>query len=82
MILRLHKGRDLPKITILTVLQLPVTAWNDITEETVANCFRKSHISQENQSNAVDDTGDPFKALDEYLTQLRQKKIQLYCLKK
>ena len=53
-----------------------MTAWNDVIEATVANCFRKSiflkNISEENQKDAVDDTDDQFNALDEYLTQLRQ----------
>ena len=50
-----------------------MTAWNDVTEATVANCFRRDNISEENQKDALDDTGDPFKALDEDLTQLIQK---------
>ena len=72
MIQRLEKGQDLPKISILHALQLLVASWNDVTESTVVNCFRKAKISAKDQENAMEDLDDPFKELEKDLTELRK----------
>ena len=71
MILRLDQGRDFPKITILSALQLLVTAWNNVKEATIANCFRKANTSEENKKDAGDDTDDPLKALPNWDTKIQ-----------
>ena len=46
-IFHLDQSWDLPKITIISVLQLLVMAWNDVTESTVVNCFRSKYFGRE-----------------------------------
>ena len=38
-------------------------AWDEVTEQTIRNCFRKSGISVEAQEGAMDDHDDPFKGM-------------------
>ena len=77
MIQRLDQGQDLPKISILLALQLLVASWNNVGKATIVNCFRKAKISAENQVDALEDSDDPFKALQENLTELRQSNPDL-----
>ena len=72
MIKRLEQGQDLPKISILRVLQLLVASWNDVTKATIVNCFGKAKISTKDQVNAAEDSDDPFKELENDLTELRK----------
>ena len=72
MIKRLEKGQDLPKISILRALQLLVASWNDATKTTIVNCFGKAKISVKDQVNAAEDNEDPFKELENDLTELRK----------
>ena len=72
MIKRLEQGQDLPKISILRALQLLVASWNDVTKTTIVNCFGKAKISAKNQVNAAEDSDDPFKELENDLTELRK----------
>ena len=39
------------------------TTWDEVTEKTVVNCFRKSGISVEARKGAMDDHDDPFKEM-------------------
>ena len=77
MIQRLDQGQDLPKISIFLALQLLVASWNNVGKATIVNCFRKAKISAENQVDALEDSNDPFKALQENLTELRQSNPDL-----
>ena len=61
----------LPKISILDGMQMLVSAWNPVPEETIVNCFRKAVISAENQTAAIADDDDPFKELQEEINTLR-----------
>ena len=61
MIKRLEQGQDLPKISILRVLQLLVASWNDVTKTIIVNCFGKAKISAKDQLNAAEDGDDPLK---------------------
>ena len=72
MIKRLEQGQDLPKISILRGLQLLVASWNDVTKTTIVNCFGKAKISAKDQVNAAEDSDDPFKELENDLTELRK----------
>ena len=72
MIKRLEQGQDLPKISILRALQLLVPSWNDVTKTAIVNCFGKAKISAKDQVNAAEDSDDPFKELENDLTELRK----------
>ena len=45
-------------------------AWGKVTTKTVVNCFEKTGISKEKQSEALLDADDPFKDLYEKLDKL------------
>ena len=70
MIKRLEQRQDLPKISILCALQLLVASWNDVTKTTIVNCFGKAKISVKDQVNAAEDSDNPFKELENDLTEL------------
>ena len=69
---RLEQGQDLPKISILRALQLLVASWNDVTKTTIVNCFGIAKTSAKDQVNAAEDSDDPFKELENDLTELRK----------
>ena len=54
-------------------MQLLVSAWNDVSKETVINCFRKANISEKDQMNVVNDVDHTFKELNESLKELQAK---------
>ena len=70
MIKRLEQGQDLLKISILRALQLLLVSWNNITKTTIVNRFGKAKISAKDQINAAKDNDDPFKELENDLTEL------------
>ena len=39
------------------------SAWDEVTEKTILNCFRKSGISVEGQTSAINDYDDPFEEI-------------------
>ena len=41
-----------------------------MSEETIVKCFKRTNISHENQQTAVTDADDPFKSLEEELSNL------------
>ena len=49
-----------------------VSSWNAVSEETISNCFKKANISHANQQTAMTDADDPFKSLEEELSNLRK----------
>ena len=72
--------------------KLLVASWKNVGKATVVNYFRKAKISVENQVDALEDSddpfkalqvdgledsNDPFKALQENLTKLRQSNPDL-----
>ena len=77
MIKRSEQGQDLPKISILCALQLLVASWNHVTITTIVNCFGKAKISAKDQVNAAEDSDDPFKELENDLTELRNIDLTL-----
>ena len=68
----LDENEPLPKITILQAMKNLVSSWNSVSEETIANCFKKAKISKENQVTAVTDADDPFKGLKDELNNLQK----------
>ena len=73
----MDQGQDLPKVSILLALQLLTASWNNVGKTTIVNCFRKAKISAENQVDALEDSDDPFKSLQENLTELRESNPDL-----
>ena len=66
-----EKDKKLSKISILQGMKSLVSSWNDVSKETIINCFGKAGISEADQQAAVADEGDPFKGLSEELEMLR-----------
>ena len=60
----LEKGKQLPKISILTAMTMLNKAWGSIPDRTFLNCFKKSGISEESVEKALNDEDDPFANLD------------------
>ena len=66
-------GQPLPKISILSAMNMLTAAWDKVSEITVQNCFKRVGISKESQECAMNDSDDPFKELDEELDNLRER---------
>ena len=73
----LDSNKSLPKVSLLTALQLLVSAWNEVSETTVVNCFKKAKISEKDQTIAINDEDDPFKEINENLKELTEKEPSL-----
>ena len=69
----LDSNKPLPKVSLLTALQLLVSAWNEVSQTTIVNCFKKAKISEKDQTIAINDEDDPFKEISENLKELREK---------
>ena len=69
----LDSNKPLPKVSLLTALQLLVSAWNEVSQTTIVNCFKKAKISEKDQTIAINDEDDPFKEINENLKELREK---------
>ena len=53
------------------------SAWNKVSQTTIDNCFKKTKISEKDQTIAVDNEDDPFKEINENLKELREKEPSL-----
>ena len=62
---------------MLTALQLLVSAWNEVSQTTIVNCFKKTKISEKDQTIAISDEDDLFKEINENLKELREKEPNL-----
>ena len=51
------------KTSILDEMQLLTSAWSEVSEATIKNCFRKVGISEKSAEEAINDKDDPFKDL-------------------
>ena len=69
----LDSNKPLPKVSLFTALQLFVLAWNEVSQTTIVNCFKKAKISEKDQAIAINDEDDPFKEIDENLKEIREK---------
>ena len=68
----LNEKKPLPNITILQAMKNLVSSWSLVSEETIANSFKKADISHANQQTAVTDADDPFKSLEQELDNLQR----------
>ena len=66
----LNHDQTIPKISLLKAMQLLVSAWNNVSKETVISSFRKDNISEKDQMNAVNYVDDTKKKLNESLKEL------------
>ena len=56
-------------------MKILVLAWNDVSDTTIQNCFRKAGFSEELGDEDIED--DPFSALKQSLDKLRNRDQQL-----
>ena len=49
----LNSNKPLPKVSFLAALQLLVSAWNEVSLATIVNCFKKTKISEKDQTIAI-----------------------------
>ena len=69
--------KPLPKLTVLDAMTMLVAAWDDVSETTVVNCFKKAGICKESQERSINDDDDPFKVLAEEMNILRERNPDL-----
>ena len=50
-----------------------VSAWNEVSQTTITNCFKKAKISEKDQTIEINDENDPFKEINRNLKKLRGK---------
>ena len=68
---RVEKKKALSKISLLQGMQMLVSAWDVLSTQTIANCFRKSGISTESQEIAIAEDDNPFRELQDKIGDLR-----------
>ena len=73
----LDSNKPLSRVSLLTALQLLATAWNEVSQATIVNCFKKAKISGKDQTIAINDEDDPFKEINKDLQELREKDSSL-----
>ena len=66
----LDSNKPLPKVSLLTALQLLVSAWNEVSQTAIVNCFKKAKISEKDQTIAINYEDNPFKKINENLKEL------------
>ena len=71
----LDSNKPIPKVSLLTALQLLVSAWNKVSQTKIVNCFKKAKTSEKDQTIAINDEDDPFKEISENLKELREKEL-------
>ena len=54
-----------------------VSAWNEVSQTTIVNCFKKAKISEKDKTITIDNEDDPFKEINENLKELREKEPSL-----
>ena len=68
--------KKLPQTSILDAMQLLKSAWLEVSELTINNCFQKNRISEKSAEQAIIKEDDPFKDstsdLNETITELRK----------
>ena len=57
----LDSNKPLPKVSLSKALQLLVSAWNEVSQTTIINCFKKAKILEKDQTIAINDEDHPFK---------------------
>ena len=69
----LDSNKLLPKVSFLAALQLLASAWNEVSQTRIVNCFKKTKISEKDQTIAINGQDDPFKEINENLKEVREK---------
>ena len=69
----LNSNKPLLKVLLLRALQLLVSAWKEVSQTTIINCFKKAKISEKDQTIAINDEGDSFKEINKNLKELQEK---------
>ena len=54
-----------------------MSAWNEVSQTTIVNCFKKAKISEKDPTIAINDEDDPFKEINKNLIELREKEPSL-----
>ena len=57
-------NEPLPKISILTAINMLTAAWNKVSETTAKIGVKKAGNSKESPESALNDADDPFKELN------------------
>ena len=77
MLRAVDSGLDIPSESMIDAMVMLNNAWNDVTPETIVNCFRKAGLSSYSQEQAVRDLDDPFQQdsedLESCILRLRQE---------
>ena len=68
MIEAIDGNKSLPNISVLDAMKMLVLSWDEVTDKTVQNCFKKAGFCEIEEDYAVSD--DPFAALKDTATQL------------
>ena len=77
MILAVEMNKPLPKTSILDAMLMLESAWDQVSESTITNSFRKAGISNEAQDNAINDNDNPFADLETAIETLKDKRPNL-----
>ena len=68
----IDSNKDIPKINVLDATKLLTLSWEDVTENTVQNCFAKARSSND-QLRAQNDLDDPFIELRSSIEELKER---------
>ena len=69
----IDSNKDIPKINVLDAMKLLTLSWEDVTENTVQNCFAEARISNDYQLRAQNDLDDPFIELRSSIEELKER---------
>ena len=69
----IDSNKDIPKINVLDAMKLLTLSWEDVTENTVQNCFAKARISTDDQLRAQNDLDNPFIELRSSTEELKEQ---------
>ena len=72
----IDSNKPLPKVSLLTAFQLLVSAWNEASQTTIVNCFKKAKISEKDQTIAINDEDKPFKDILKEFERITRKRIK------
>ena len=73
----LNSNKPLPMVSLLIAMQLLVSAWDEVSQTTLVNCFKKGQLSEKDQTVAISDEDDPFKEIYGNLEELQEKEPSL-----
>ena len=67
----LDSNKPLRKVSLLIPSQLLVSGWNKVSQTANVNCFKKSKISEKDQTIVINDEDDSLKEINKNLEKLR-----------